>query len=204
LPEAAPLAGMDAVVAALSVAEPEVRATDSVVVDLAARLGLMAANQDAKIAAPEAVVSPKIEDMERVAVLTDTWTEAAVIEDAEIVRDGPEDDFVLARVLKGRMRESGTGEEIAAAVAQPEPVAVGAEPVVAEPVAEMPSAEEAVTAPEVSATEADMFDEDALREIVRDVLREELQGEFGERITRNVRKMVRAELAKALLAQSSK
>lgn len=41
-------------------------------------------------------------------------------------------------------------------------------------------------------------DEAMLREIVRDVLREELQGRLGERITRNIRKLVRAEIARGL------
>lgn len=40
-------------------------------------------------------------------------------------------------------------------------------------------------------TEDDVLDEDALRELVSDIVREELQGALGERITRNVRKLVR-------------
>ena len=40
-----------------------------------------------------------------------------------------------------------------------------------------------------------------LPENVRDLIREELQGGLGERITRNVRKLVRAEIARALAAQ---
>lgn len=42
---------------------------------------------------------------------------------------------------------------------------------------------------------------EALRELVREVLREELQGEIGARVTRNLRKLVRAELARALAAR---
>jgi hypothetical protein len=42
------------------------------------------------------------------------------------------------------------------------------------------------------------WDEDALRRLVADVLREELQGELGERITRNVRKLVRREIYRAI------
>jgi hypothetical protein len=42
------------------------------------------------------------------------------------------------------------------------------------------------------------FDEAVLRDLVRDLIREELQGGLGERITRNVRKLVRAEIARAL------
>lgn len=44
-------------------------------------------------------------------------------------------------------------------------------------------------------------DEAMLREIVRDVLREELQGRLGERITRNIRKLVRAEIARVMAAE---
>ncbi len=42
------------------------------------------------------------------------------------------------------------------------------------------------------------FDEEVMRDLVRDLIREELQGGLGERITRNVRKLVRAEIARAL------
>lgn len=42
------------------------------------------------------------------------------------------------------------------------------------------------------------FDEEMLRDLVRDIIREELQGALGERITRNVRKLVRSEIARAL------
>ncbi len=45
------------------------------------------------------------------------------------------------------------------------------------------------------------FNEDVLRELVRDMLREELAGSMGERITRNIRKLVRAEIARSLTSQ---
>lgn len=44
------------------------------------------------------------------------------------------------------------------------------------------------------------LDEDALRELVASIVREELQGALGERITRNVRKLVRREIHRALAA----
>ena len=47
-----------------------------------------------------------------------------------------------------------------------------------------------------------VLDEEALHEIVRNLIREELQGVLGERITRNVRKLVRAEINRALTARS--
>jgi cell pole-organizing protein PopZ len=44
------------------------------------------------------------------------------------------------------------------------------------------------------------IDEDALRSLVQDMIRQELQGGLGERITSNVRKLVRAEINRALAA----
>jgi cell pole-organizing protein PopZ len=46
-----------------------------------------------------------------------------------------------------------------------------------------------------------MIDEESLREIVSDIVRKELQGSLGERITRNVRKLVRREIYRALEAR---
>jgi hypothetical protein len=42
---------------------------------------------------------------------------------------------------------------------------------------------------------APILDEEAVREMVNRIVREELQGELGERISRNLRKLVRRELA---------
>ena len=64
----------------------------------------------------------------------------------------------------------------------------------------------AVSGPEM--TNADMLgtdeailDEDSLREMVAEIVRQELQGALGERITRNVRKLVRREIHRALTSQ---
>lgn len=46
-----------------------------------------------------------------------------------------------------------------------------------------------------------LLDEEALREMVSEIVRQELQGVLGERITRNVRKLVRREIQRALSAQ---
>ncbi|MBY6202460.1 hypothetical protein KUV65_13865 [Maritalea mobilis] len=48
--------------------------------------------------------------------------------------------------------------------------------------------------------ETGILDEETLREIVAEVVREELQGALGQRITRNVRKMVRREIRLMLAA----
>ncbi len=43
-----------------------------------------------------------------------------------------------------------------------------------------------------------VLDEAALREMITDIVRQELQGNLGERITRNVRKLVRREIHRAM------
>ena len=48
------------------------------------------------------------------------------------------------------------------------------------------------------ASDDTLMDEGMLRELVIEVIRQELQGALGERITRNVRKLVRAEIHRAL------
>lgn len=45
------------------------------------------------------------------------------------------------------------------------------------------------------------FDEQALRNLVAEIVHEELGGELGERITRNVRKMVRREINRVLTSR---
>ncbi len=45
------------------------------------------------------------------------------------------------------------------------------------------------------------LDEEALRELVSEMVRSELQGELGDRITRNVRKLVRREIHRALASR---
>jgi hypothetical protein len=47
----------------------------------------------------------------------------------------------------------------------------------------------------------DYLDEEMLRDLVSEIVRTELQGALGERITRNVRKLVRREIHRALTSQ---
>lgn len=49
--------------------------------------------------------------------------------------------------------------------------------------------------------EGTMIDQEVLRAMVSQIVREELQGELGERITRNVRKLIRREINRALAIQ---
>jgi hypothetical protein len=61
---------------------------------------------------------------------------------------------------------------------------------------------EAVEAEPVVQEEDSIFSEDVLRELVRDLIREQLQGDLGERITRNIRKLVKAEIARVVAVQA--
>ena len=56
------------------------------------------------------------------------------------------------------------------------------------------------TFPEPDADES-VLDEETLRDLIAEVVRQELQGALGQRITRNVRKMVRREVRMALAAE---
>lgn len=44
-------------------------------------------------------------------------------------------------------------------------------------------------------------DEDALRDLVAEIVRQELQSDLGARVTRNIRKLVRREIRRALAAR---
>lgn len=120
------------------------------------------------------------------------------------------------------MRHRGEGRAAdPVAPAEPEPASVAVPPL--EAVAELalpaedheddtgialdPAADEADTQRmpteilDADGTPLAVLDEAALQEIVRQMIREELQGDLGERITRNVRKLVRAEINRALVAR---
>ncbi len=78
--------------------------------------------------------------------------------------------------------------------------------VVPEPAEPAPAPEPETEAEESDALEMlaadDTFlDEESLRELVSEIVRQELQGALGERITRNVRRLVRREIHRALTAQ---
>ena len=51
---------------------------------------------------------------------------------------------------------------------------------------------------EILLLDEQIMDEEALSELVTDIVRRELQGSLGERITRNVRRMVRREIQRAM------
>ncbi|MEP2784705.1 MAG: hypothetical protein ABJO67_09575 [Pseudoruegeria sp.] len=109
--------------------------------------------------------------------------------------EGAADEVVDLNVEKGEV------EPLEAAA--PDVVTAQAEDVVFHHTTEEPVEDkhEAGAASAEDDDEAFILDEDSLRELVRDLVREELQGVLGERITRNVRKLVRTEINRVLASQ---
>lgn len=78
--------------------------------------------------------------------------------------------------------------------AAPAPAPASAEEIEGDVWADRDALESAMAAPEA------LIDEEVLRDMVSEIVRQELQGALGERITRNVRKLVRREIQRALTA----
>lgn len=176
--------------------------SDPLVLDFAERLdthttGIRAPENAAPAAQTVTTTAPiaepefaEIADADRVKVLAEGWTQNNVIEEAEIMPQVP-------AAFEPEMPKPLTPEVDAAAVDPVIPLGMPEAERVFSPHLRPTNAEAKTAA--LSADEAlDILDEETLREIVRDVLREELQGVFGERITRNVRKLVRTEIARMI------
>ncbi|MEO9825660.1 MAG: hypothetical protein ABJF50_14690 [Paracoccaceae bacterium] len=65
------------------------------------------------------------------------------------------------------------------------------------------SAEDTIAEEAIEDAVVDILDEEEVRPLVARLIREELQGELGEQITRNVRKLVRREILRALAARDA-
>lgn len=118
----------------------------------------------------------------------------------------------LSFAHRGKEAEVATQAEPAVAVvesarAEPEvaapdtPATEAAIDATAEPAAELADYLHAAANdgdPALSGEEDAVLDEETLRLLVAQIVREELKGQLGERITQQVRKLVRAEIAKAL------
>lgn len=79
------------------------------------------------------------------------------------------------------------------------PAGAGAGDLLAEGIATLPAR------PLAAATGgAPILDEEALRGVINSIVREELQGELGERIGRNLRKLVRREIGEMLAEERAR
>ena len=149
------------------------------------------------------VVEVDLEAVEEAEVLEVTSVEDARLEEAW--RDGAWPDERLMQAENDPVtlfQPSLEGEGGAASEVTPDALADLAEAaVLAEIEAADSAAAMAATADLFAPQDSEDFDEEALREVVRDIIREELQGALGERITRNVRKLVRAEINRALASR---
>ncbi|KIN73256.1 hypothetical protein [Sulfitobacter guttiformis] len=85
--------------------------------------------------------------------------------------------------------------------ARGEPLVSAPEEMAQGEMAHTPEAQDDAAATAGLSAEDQLMDEEALRDLVSEIVRAELQGALGERITRNVRKLVRREIHRALTAQ---
>jgi|GEM_PF-342604 len=133
--------------------------------------------------------------------------------------DGPEDGDnagMPVSALTWEDHDSAADEDTANVSAENTDVSIEDAEVVAEPIVEAvvetvieqatPDDTASMEAPSAEQIEAESYeavlDEEMLRELVGEIVRQELQGPLGERITRNVRKLVRREINRALTARS--
>ena len=129
--------------------------------------------------------------------LEDAWRDGAWPEERSVETENVETENDPVTLFQSSLEEEGEASEmVPSALADLAEAAVLAEIEAADSAAAM-----AATADLFAPQDSEDFDEEALREVVRDIIREELQGALGERITRNVRKLVRAEINRALASR---
>ncbi|MFY0595670.1 MAG: hypothetical protein JXQ85_04485 [Cognatishimia sp.] len=133
--------------------------------------------------------------------------------------DGPEDGDnagMPVSALTWEDHDSAADEDTADVSAENAEVSIEDAEVVAEPIVEAvvetvieqatpddTASMETLSAEQIEAESYEtVLDEEMLRELVGEIVRQELQGPLGERITRNVRKLVRREINRALTARS--
>lgn len=163
---------------------------------------------EAALAAEEAEVLPvPTQDDAEADLAAVSWGQPA----GDWVEDEPVPFIPLRRRaehLAARLAAGAVGETVAApaedalgGTAAAHPLPDPDDPVAETPVSSAAAAPMASELLDEDGTPLAVLDEAALQEIVRQTLRHELQGELGERITRNVRKLVRAEINRALMAR---
>lgn len=126
-------------------------------------------------------------------------------EDTVEVEESAAEPVVLTNPVAPDTEQTAKAPE--PAPAPPEMPEADAAPTPAENVAETPEDTGAETPEPPSATGeaiaalAALPDDEAMRLLIARMIREELQGDLGERITRNVRKLVRREIKRALTSR---
>ncbi|MBL4812079.1 MAG: hypothetical protein JKX69_06930 [Rhodobacteraceae bacterium] len=163
------------------------------------------------VAAPETENSAASETVEAEATNDAVWADI----EAELPDVKPELEAVQAAAEADGSTLAGQTAQDEASAAVAAALMLGGQPAVStqqDTATEAPAATEALAqaepdddidwGAEVEPGEEAVLDEEALRRIVSEIVREELQGALGERITRNVRKLVRREIYRALAAEN--
>ena len=129
--------------------------------------------------------------------LTDVVSEETVIARAEVSEEAPDEDESPEIVQEDV--ELAVTEAVTETVADMAEDALGQDETFERALAEAVGVEE-ITPDEDSSPSTEHAPDvpDDLRPLISAIIREELQGELGERITRNVRKLVRQEIQRAL------
>ena len=144
--------------------------------------------------AAEPAIEPAAEE-----ILADPW---ATLPQPEIIEEAPVEalehtDFAADVADWAQEGEDEAQDTLARETATIEPDLAWADAAEAEAVEELA----AHVADRLDPAEAEAMGEEALRDLVRELIVEELQGALGQRITRNIRKLVRAEIARAMAAE---
>ena len=197
----------DAEAKAVFVAAPRLHLTDPVASTEPSALGLVVSSVGAAVDAQPDDWEAEIGDVQPATeFFSESWgfpaPEAAAA--AEIPNLEHSDHFEMTETVPSWAQEDAgeAAEEDGAPVMQGtiEPDPVWADAAEASAIAELAEAPDQDAFLDENLDAGMRFDEDVLRELVRDILREELAGKMGERITRNIRKLVRAEIARSLAA----
>ncbi len=123
----------------------------------------------------------------------------------EFEDDEPATVVPLLRAVDPTPRDAVAEPETDAALAAdslPDPLPDAPDPVPVDTAPGVTTLDEVQTLVDKDGNPLTVLDEEALQEIVRSLIREELQGVLGERITHNVRKLVRSEINRALTARA--
>lgn len=199
----APLVLADTVAEALP-ADPEPAVSETVEAEADDAVELIEAEWEDEI-----WVEPDVAALGEVALAAEEAEVLAISEDADPVLAAPSDDLDAplgetpgeAILDDGRPDERQVDEAEVAQVAAPATVAEDHAHSAALPPHDRAEPRMPAEMIDADGTPLAVLDEAALQEIVRQMIREELQGDLGERITRNVRKLVRAEINRALIAR---
>lgn len=173
-------------------------ATAEIVDPLQDSIDALAAGQaDEADSAEDDTAEPDLAQVLADAGLSDEDLSESAAEEAPEAEDTPKDAEAAEEASEADDHEEAL-QEVDSEVFEPEPAAFAFRSHMS---GDAPSAAPETTAQASPIVDEALLDEEALREMVSEIVRQELQGALGERITRNVRKLVRREIHRALASQ---